>query len=144
MNKSKLLTLVVKRKADLMEKNKSKELEGKITDIIEYLLCRLIISPEMRSGDSFSEAEVVVTEESSVNDGNLSRAGPMDAFLHAVKQPRVFGPTAFDDLLVRFVVTTKQSFSIVGNPAFKDLLNHATMAEMSQAKLPSDDAMATK
>ncbi|KAI7825679.1 hypothetical protein BC939DRAFT_122843 [Gamsiella multidivaricata] len=58
MDINRLLPLVVRRKADLMEKNKSNELECKITDIIEYL-CRLITSPEMRSGESFSEAEVV-------------------------------------------------------------------------------------
>ncbi|KAF9173236.1 hypothetical protein BGX21_005105 [Mortierella sp. AD011] len=37
MEISKLLPLVVKCKADLMEKDKSNELEGKIIDIVEYL-----------------------------------------------------------------------------------------------------------
>lgn len=37
MDISKLLFVVVRRKADLMETNKSNELEGKITDIVEYL-----------------------------------------------------------------------------------------------------------
>ncbi|KFH70213.1 hypothetical protein MVEG_03064 [Podila verticillata NRRL 6337] len=59
-------------------------------------------------------------------------------------QPRIFDPTKFDDLLVRFVVTTKQPFSIVKSSAFQDLLNHATMATDSQVKLPSNDTMATK
>jgi hypothetical protein len=48
-----------------------------------------------------------ITEDSGVNDGSLSRSGPMDTFLHTAKQPRVFDPTTFDDLLVRFVVMTK-------------------------------------
>jgi hypothetical protein len=85
-----------------------------------------------------------ITEDSGVNDGSLSRSGPMDTFLHTAKQPRVFDPTTFDDLLVRFVVMTKQPYSIVESPAFQDLLNHATMATVSQVKLPSDDTMAAK
>jgi hypothetical protein len=39
---------------------------------------------------------------------------------------------------------TKQPYSIVESPAFQDLLNHATMATVSQVKLPSDDTMAAK
>jgi hypothetical protein len=85
-----------------------------------------------------------ITPDSGINDGSLSRGGPLDAFLHSAMQPRIFDPTKFDDLLVRFVVTTKQPFSIVTSPAFQDLLNHATMAAESQVKLPSNDTMATK
>ncbi|KAF9367282.1 hypothetical protein CPB97_005985, partial [Podila verticillata] len=85
-----------------------------------------------------------ITTDSGVNDGRLSRAGPLDVLLQSSTQPRVFDPTRFDDLLVRFVVTTKQPFSIVKSPAFQDLLNHATMATVSQVKLPSDDTVAAK
>ncbi|KAG0335817.1 hypothetical protein BG005_004479, partial [Podila minutissima] len=85
-----------------------------------------------------------IKADSGVNDGSLSRAGPLDAMFHSSKQPRVFDPTRFDELLVRFVVRTKQPFSIVKSPDLQDLMNHATMASVAQVKLPSDDMMATK
>ena len=85
-----------------------------------------------------------ITAESDANDGRLSRAGPLDILFHSSKQPRVFDPTRFDDLLVRFIVRTKQPYAIVKSPELQDLLNHASMATMSQVKLPSDDTMAKK
>lgn len=85
-----------------------------------------------------------ITEDSGVNDGSLSRAGPLDSFFHPNKQPRVFDPTRFDDLLVRFIVRTKQPFSIVKSHELQDLLNHATLATLPQVKLPSNDTMAKK
>jgi hypothetical protein len=85
-----------------------------------------------------------ITEDSGINDGRLSRAGPLDLLFHSSKQPRVFDPTRFDDLLVRFIVGTKQPYAVVDSPELQDLLNHATMATISQVKLPSDDTMAKK
>jgi len=85
-----------------------------------------------------------ITRDSGVNDGSLSRGGPLDVLLRSSTQPRAFDPTSFNDLLVRFIVTTKQPFSIVKSPAFQELLNHATMANEPQVRLPSDDTMATK
>jgi len=85
-----------------------------------------------------------ITGESGVNDGSLSRRGPLDSLLQQSRQPEVFDPTKYDDLLVRFVVTTKQPFSIVRSQAFQDLLNHATMATVAQVQLPSQDTMAKK
>ncbi|KAF9895779.1 hypothetical protein BX616_008846, partial [Lobosporangium transversale] len=83
-----------------------------------------------------------IRKDSHVNDGSLSRQGPLDVMFSS--SPRVFDPTRFDDLLVRFVVTTKQRFAVVKSAAFQELLNHATMAAMAQVKLPSDDTMANK
>ena len=85
-----------------------------------------------------------ITADSGINDGSQSRRGPLDALLHSSTQPRVFDPTVFDDLLVRFIVTTKQPFSIVKSPALQALLDHVTMASVSQVKLPSDDTVAAK
>ncbi|OAQ24468.1 hypothetical protein K457DRAFT_24032 [Linnemannia elongata AG-77] len=76
-----------------------------------------------------------ITRDSGVNDGSLSRGGPLDVLLRSFTQPRAFDPTSFNDLLVR---------SIVKSPAFQELLNHATMANEPQVRLPSDDTMATK
>lgn len=85
-----------------------------------------------------------ITQDSNVNDGSLSKQGPLDTMFNSSSRPRIFDPTRFDDLLVRFVVTTKQPFTIVESVAFQDVLNHATMASVSQVKLPSGDTMATK
>lgn len=85
-----------------------------------------------------------IHKESNPNDGSLSNQGPLDILFNSDSRPRIFDPTRFDDLLVRFVVTTKQPFTIVKSPALQELLNHATMASISQVKLPSDDSMAAK
>jgi hypothetical protein len=85
-----------------------------------------------------------ITQDSGMNDGSLSKQGPIDVLLHSNKQPRIFDPTQFDELLVRFMVTSKQPFTIVQSEAFQDLLNHATMATLHQVKLPSNDTMAGK
>lgn len=85
-----------------------------------------------------------INKESGVNDGSLSRSGPLDALFHPSKQARVFDPTRFDDLLVRYIVRTKQPFSAVESPELQELLNHCTMASMSQVKLPSSDTIARK
>lgn len=85
-----------------------------------------------------------ITKDSNINDGSLSRHGPLDKLLHSSSQPRIFDPTRFDDLLVQFILKTKQPFTIVEGVALQELLNHATMASISQVKLPSGDTMATK
>jgi len=85
-----------------------------------------------------------INSESGVNDGSLSRSGPLDVLFHPSKQARFFDPTRFDDLLVRYIVRTKQPFSVVESPDFQELLNHCTMASMSQVKLPSSDTIARK
>ncbi|KAG9319109.1 hypothetical protein KVV02_004693, partial [Mortierella alpina] len=85
-----------------------------------------------------------INKESGVNDGSLSRSGPLDAHLYPSKQARIIHPTCFDDLLVRYIVRTKQPFSAVGSTELQELLNHCTMASMSQVKLPSSDTIARK
>jgi hypothetical protein len=85
-----------------------------------------------------------ITKDSNVNDRSLSRKGPLDILFGSPSQPRVFDPTKFDDLLVCFIVTTKQPFTIVNSSALQELLNHTTMASLSQVKLPSDDTIGTK
>ncbi|KAF9400272.1 hypothetical protein BGZ76_007752, partial [Entomortierella beljakovae] len=85
-----------------------------------------------------------ITKDSATNDGSLSREGPLDKLLHLTPEPTVFDPTKFDDMLVRFIVRTKQPFSIVKSNDFQELLNHARMASIDQIKLPSDDSVASK
>jgi hypothetical protein len=87
-----------------------------------------------------------ITSESGVNDGARSRAtGPLDALFNFSKQPKVFDRKTFEDLLVRFVVTTKQPFAIVKSTAFQELLDLVVMASTnSQVKLPSEVTLADK
>lgn len=85
-----------------------------------------------------------INKESGMNDGSLSQSGLLDTLFHPSKQARVFDPTRFDDLLVRYIIRMKQPFSVIESPELQELLNHCTMASMSQVKLPSSDTIARK
>ena len=63
-----------------------------------------------------------ITKDSNPNDGSLSNQGLLDILLNTSQLPTVFDPTKFDDLLIRFIVTTRQPFNIVKSKAFQELL----------------------